>query len=615
MSAFKDFKNRHRGQACVIMCTGPSLKKYKDPEPDIVKIGVNSAIFGAHDLHYTFLQDPGHPSNPYSYVSQLANYDCYRPRIAKWYGVSLSPLLRRNAERAGAYAYEFSSNELVEIDGHRVEDPNSKPYFSSNLEETPPAAAGSVAFPALQFALWCGFSRIYLAGVDILDTRRFNDGDSGNDYARFHLPRWGQFKQWVQNAYDEVRIISLNPVGLRGMFEDMDQHPVEHIEVDPSPDHYRFHIFCPPNTILNAGMVHCAFTSKVEKFAPRLAAAGHEVYVYTHEKSKCDGCEIVPVVDDSVLMQAYGIPYIKHDEWKTKIHKCEIKDYCCQTYTANMIKEMRSRYQRRDFVLSFFGHAAAPVEQAYPDCIMCEPSVGYFRGFAPFRAYETYHLRSYVQGLEKSNIKNYHPVIRPGFVIDDWDYNEKHDGYWLFLGRLDRYKGAEIAIETAKRTGEKLVVAGQGDIKDVWPGELPENVEYVGYADAEMRRQLYAGAKSFFAPSKFQEPCGWTAIEAQLCGVPVVCTDVGGMVESVLQGITGFRCQTMYDFEAAVHRIDEIDRAVVRKWAVQNFNITRHMDCYFEWFDKLWGLFWGCDFNGRDLTKAGFLHGSMVYPK
>ena len=606
MSVFKAFENVYHGRACVIMATGPSLKQYRDPEPDIVKIGVNSAIFAGHDLDFLFIQDPGHPSNPYSYVAKQANYDCYRCKVAKFYGVSLSPMLRDNTARAEAYGYEFTNAPLVEIDGYRIEDPEVKPFFSSNLDEVPPAAAGSIVFPALQFALYAGFSRIYIAGVDIMDPRRFNESEpNGNNYARFHLPRWAQFAQWVSQAYD-VRIVSVNPVGLTGMFEDLEQKLEK-----PT---YRMHFYCPPNTIIGGGMPHCAFTSKVERLAPRLAAQGHKIYVYAHARSKVESCELVPVMDDKTLARAYGQKYI-HGGWRTQIPKCEIGDPCHRAYNSNMIREMQTRFEYRDFLLSWFGHAAAGVAKAYENAITVEPSVGYFRCFAPFRVYESYHIRSFVQGIENSRVKMYDTVIRPGFDPNEWDCRDQHDGYWLFLGRLDQFKGASTAIKACKRTGERLVVAGQGRIEDVWKGPLPPNVEFVGYADAEMRRHLYAGAKGFLAPSNFQEPAGWTVIEAQLSGVPVVCNDVGGMAESVLHGITGWRCQTMYDYTTAIRRIDEIDRRTCRRWAEQNFNINDVVKKYEEWFGKVNGVFWGNDYYGENESATDLQIQRMIYPK
>ena len=217
MSVFSQYKNKHRGRDVVVLGSGASLKKYK-PIKDAIHIGVNSTIFAGVDLDYTFIQDPGNTGNPNSYVSRQAEYDCHRPRIAKFYGGTLSDMLKKNAPKANAFIYDFSSNALVLLDnGAKVENPDAKPYFSSNLDQIPPASAGSISFPALQFALWTGAKRVFLVGMDVTDPRRFNEvpGQNGNDYvAQYHLKRWQQFAQWAGEVYDEVRIISINPVSM-----------------------------------------------------------------------------------------------------------------------------------------------------------------------------------------------------------------------------------------------------------------------------------------------------------------------------------------------------------------------------------------------------------------
>ena len=126
------------------------------------------------------------------------------------------PLLRGVV---GTIGYAFSRGPVIAVENVRIEDPKVPADFSADLATKPPAAAGSVAFPAMQFLLWTGVKRIYVVGADIVDGRRIGEKKPSQDYVRQNfLGRWQEFERWVGVAYPSVEIIPLNPVGLKGMF-------------------------------------------------------------------------------------------------------------------------------------------------------------------------------------------------------------------------------------------------------------------------------------------------------------------------------------------------------------------------------------------------------------
>lgn len=81
---------------------------------------------------------------------------------------------------------------------------------------------GSTVFAALQFALWTNPKRIYLVGCDCSNAGHF-DNSNGNDMGVLLEP-YKKFKSFASTYYPETEIISVNPVGLRGLFKDLDQH-------------------------------------------------------------------------------------------------------------------------------------------------------------------------------------------------------------------------------------------------------------------------------------------------------------------------------------------------------------------------------------------------------
>ena len=152
----------------------------------------------------------------------------------------------------------------------------------------------------------------------------------------------------------------------------------------------------------------------------------------------------------------------------------------------------------------------------------------------------------------------------------DFDFNSRGGDYLLYLGRIVSRKGLDIVVHLARDTGKNVVVAGQGKLENALTKGLaiPKNVECVGYADIEKRRELLAGAEALLAPTRYNEPFGGVAVEAMLSGTPVICSDHGAFPETVDQGLGGLRCANYAAFlRAAREGAAGLDRHTVRSRA------------------------------------------------
>jgi glycosyltransferase involved in cell wall biosynthesis len=109
----------------------------------------------------------------------------------------------------------------------------------------------------------------------------------------------------------------------------------------------------------------------------------------------------------------------------------------------------------------------------------------------------------------------------------DYLFRATKDDYDLFLGRLHRAKGYRWAIEGAKRSGRRLVVAGG------WRPSLGRRIRFVGTVDGGTKARLLAGARCLWMPAQWDEPFGLTTIEALLSGTPVLGTRRGALPELV----------------------------------------------------------------------------------
>ena len=580
----------------MLFLSGPTLAQYVAPEPDLVTCGVNTVMFHRPDLDYFFLQDPGKATHPNSYKNRKADYDAFKPRIAKFYGTTLCQSLTGG----GAIPYQFTHGPILKRGSGKLEDPDAPADFSADLLSKPPAAAGSIAFPALQFLLWTGVKKIYIVGADITDGRRIGEDKPSQNYVRQnHLGRWREFECWVAVAYPDVEIVPLNPVGLRGMFgtkKPMTQPTKKHEEGSQ-----RFHVLGIPHTVTSAEFAHCAFTQKVRRFCKFMTEAGHTVYHYGHERSEVVCTEHVTVSDDKTIA-AYA-------DWKNTSYNGNLNDKCNQKFTARAISEITKRIKRRDFVLCWYGTGHKRIASKFPDSIVVEPSIGTFKSFAKFRVFESYALMHNIYGAQ--NIKpNWYDAVIPGFLDpEEYTYSAEKEDWFLYLGRLQPLKGIDKALDIARRTGCKLKIAGQGTLDKV----PPSNVELLGYADAAMKADLLSRAAGLIAPSRYCEPFGYTAIEAAISGTPVICPDWGGFTETVVHGVTGYRCRNMDQFDWAVRNIKKIKPETCRQWALDNYTITQARERYEEYFKQLRGVFFGCDFNGSDPSRTGIVGPTRVY--
>lgn len=228
-----------------------------------------------------------------------------------------------------------------------------------------------------------------------------------------------------------------------------------------------------------------------------------------------------------------------------------------------------------------------------------ETGVGYEVTFSRFRVFESATHQSWVYG--RSGQQDGHlfdAVIPNAFDPTDFTYAEQKQDYHLYLGRIIARKGVHIAVEATRRAGVKLLIAGAGD--PVTPEGIDlraPHVEFVGFADVEKRRALLAGASALWVPTLYSGPFEGVSIEAAFSGTPTITTDHGVFPETILHGVTGWRCRTLDHFVWAARNVDKIRPEYCREWA-QNFTLDKVAPMYREYFDMLstlWGAGWYAD--------------------
>jgi glycosyltransferase involved in cell wall biosynthesis len=193
---------------------------------------------------------------------------------------------------------------------------------------------------------------------------------------------------------------------------------------------------------------------------------------------------------------------------------------------------------------------------------------------------------------------NFVGVVHHGLYLQDFQPAKDSMGdYFVWLGRFMPEKGAHLAIEAAKRANVPLILAGTIDRHnkasiDYFEGVIKpqigtEQVTYIGPVNKRQRNKLLSRARGFLNPIKWEEPFGMVMIEAMALGCPVISFARGAAPEIIVDGETGFLVNTVGAMVAAIPRIDEIDRAVVRKYVERNFSAEVMAEKYVGIYKKV----------------------------
>ncbi|MDY0910168.1 glycosyltransferase family 4 protein [Microbacterium sp. CFBP9034] len=175
---------------------------------------------------------------------------------------------------------------------------------------------------------------------------------------------------------------------------------------------------------------------------------------------------------------------------------------------------------------------------------------------------------------------NWVGTVHNAVDLDSFPFQADKERHVLWMGRFCADKGAHIAIEAARRAGRRIILAGKLNeqaerdyFDDAVRPLLGPDAEYVGEADAALKRELYAAASCLVFPISWDEPFGMVMVEAMACGTPVVATRRGSVPEVIEHGRTGIIVDAFEDLPAAIAGADELDPHACRERVAQHFDL------------------------------------------
>lgn len=213
--AFAEYQNCYRGRDVVVVATGPTLNHYV-PIEGAVHIGVNTVYKKPEiPLDYLFVQD-GQPE-----FIQQGKFDGIE-------NVRCKVFMGRVSKNSNLEQIEFPENYRLHenIRDYMIALAHARAGVYRDICHHPLYGGHTVTLSAFHFALYTYPKRIYLVGCDNAPTGYY-DGTVDKKCllkekeADLLKGDYLKMKQFAQIHYPETEIISINPVGLKGIFKDL----------------------------------------------------------------------------------------------------------------------------------------------------------------------------------------------------------------------------------------------------------------------------------------------------------------------------------------------------------------------------------------------------------
>lgn len=215
------FKNIHKDREAILFALGPSIKKYRniDKHDNMVKFGLNAIWSYPHleetldyyhsgSAYYTSRPDRENMDRLFSSKHLVSFASAYEDGLSH-IDINRGNIGPERARELGANPFENTANGSC-----LPYDPNGGTSFTHDVAKYC-TYGDSIVFPAIQHALYMGVRTLHLVGCDGGFTVGPDSGDLGL------LNAWLKFRHFKDMYYPNVRIISINPVSLKGWFEDV----------------------------------------------------------------------------------------------------------------------------------------------------------------------------------------------------------------------------------------------------------------------------------------------------------------------------------------------------------------------------------------------------------
>jgi len=196
-----------------------------------------------------------------------------------------------------------------------------------------------------------------------------------------------------------------------------------------------------------------------------------------------------------------------------------------------------------------------------------------------------------ISDADRSPELDYIATVYNGLNTAHFEFNDKPGDYLLYFGRIHHHKGTAEAIDIAKRSKRKLIIAGliqdEAYFKEKVEPQLSSAIAYAGNAEPATRNELLKNAYALLHPINFDEPFGMSVAEAMLCGTPVIAFNRGSMPELIRDQETGFLVGGIEEAVEAVEQIKNIKRINCFEWSSSRFSAEKMVKDYLTLYKRI----------------------------
>lgn len=214
-SKFNSFLHKDINSIVIVGC-GPTALNHKSLIKDSFYIAINGAIkYDWIKFSAVFIEE--HKGK--KLTEKVLNYkNCY-----KFFGKKIPPLNHvRQTELSEAdfipnYVYSSPDVYIYFLKKYSYD------YWADDIVNEPISYKNASTFSALQFACFLHPKKIYIVGCDCTLPSENNAEIFGNSVT--NICHWLSFADFIKRKYPDIEVTSINPVELKGVFNDVYTQP------------------------------------------------------------------------------------------------------------------------------------------------------------------------------------------------------------------------------------------------------------------------------------------------------------------------------------------------------------------------------------------------------
>lgn len=188
----------------------------------------------------------------------------------------------------------------------------------------------------------------------------------------------------------------------------------------------------------------------------------------------------------------------------------------------------------------------------------------------------------------------YAGMIYAGIDLDAHPLGDEKEDYLIFIGRCSFEKGPDIALDVARAADRPLVMVLKRGEREEWEFFEQEVRPRLRECDRVFEQpphvdkiRLLQRARATLFPIRWEEPFGQVMVESMACGTPVIAMRRGAALDLIVDGETGFLCDTPEQMIEAVRDASDLSPHACREHVSATFSSSMMVENYERLYTSL----------------------------